>query len=86
MMARAAGFSNFLVLPSAKAPLATRCPTSGGAEEREIGEIFVGRETPPICRSEARWKLEGEKRKPKLVFWRETKDCEGNKGWVVVVG
>jgi hypothetical protein len=30
--------------------------------------------------------LDGEKRKPLLVFWRETKDCEGKKGWVVVVG
>lgn len=34
---------------------------------REIGEIFVDRESPPICRSEARWRLEGAKRKPKLV-------------------
>ena len=55
-------------------------------ETREIGEIFVDRETPPTCRIEARWRLEGEKRKPKLVFWRETKDCEGKQGWVVVVG
>lgn len=53
---------------------------------REIGEIFVDRESPPICRSEARWRLEGAKRKPKLVFWRETKDCGGKQGWVVVVG
>ncbi|MGE5261128.1 MAG: hypothetical protein ACM3MH_09665 [Actinomycetota bacterium] len=37
-------------------------------------------------RTEARWKLEGKKRKPKLVFWRETKNCEGKKGWVVLVG
>lgn len=55
-------------------------------ETREIGEIFVDRETPPMCRSEARWQLEGAKRKPKLVFWRETRDCEGKQGWVVVVG
>ena len=53
---------------------------------REIGEIFVDRETPPICRTEARWRLEGEERKPKLVFWRSTKDCEGKQGSVVVVG
>ena len=55
-------------------------------ETKEIGDIFVDHESPPICRTEARWRLEGEKRKPKLVFWRETKDCEGKKGWVVVVG
>lgn len=55
-------------------------------ETNEIGEIFVDRENPPICRTEGRWKLEGKKRKPKLVFLRETKDCEGKKGWVVVVG
>ncbi len=53
---------------------------------REIGEVFVDRENQPICRTEARWKLEGEKRKAKLVFWRETRDCEGKRGWVVVVG
>ena len=35
---------------------------------REIGEIFVDRESPPICRIEARWRLEGEKRKPKLTM------------------
>lgn len=55
-------------------------------ETREIGDIFVDYESPPICRTEARWPLEGEKRKPKLVFWRETKDCEGRRGWVVLVG
>jgi ketosteroid isomerase-like protein len=37
-------------------------------------------------RTQARWRLEGERRLPKLVFWRETKDCEGKTGWVVVVG
>ena len=55
-------------------------------ETQEIGEIFVDRENLPICRIEGRWRLEGAKRQPKLVFWRETRDCEGNKGWVVVVG
>ena len=50
---------------------------------REIGEIFVDRESPPICRIEARWRLEGEERKPKLTFWRETKDCDGKRGWIV---
>ncbi|HZP10424.1 hypothetical protein [Methyloceanibacter sp.] len=51
----------------------------------EIGEIFVDRESPPICRTESRWQLEGKKRKPRLVFMRETRDCEGRGGWVVVV-
>jgi hypothetical protein len=55
-------------------------------ETNEIGEIFVDRENPPICRTEARWKLEGKTRKPKLVFLRETRDCEGKRGWVVLVG
>jgi hypothetical protein len=55
-------------------------------ETNEISEIFVDRENPPVCRTEARWKLEGKKRKPKLVFLRETRDCEGKKGWAVVVG
>jgi len=53
---------------------------------REIGEIFVDHENLAVCRTEARWKLEGEKRTPKLVFWRETRDCDGRRGWVVVVG
>jgi hypothetical protein len=55
-------------------------------ETREIGEIFVDRESAPICRTEARWRLEGEKRTPELVYWRETKDCDGKQGWVVLVG
>jgi len=59
-------------------------------DENEIGEIFVDRdidrEDQSFCRSEGRWRLEGVKRKPKLVFWRETKDCEGKQGWVVVLG
>jgi hypothetical protein len=55
-------------------------------KRNKIGEIFVDRENPPICRTEARWRLQGKKRKPKLVFLRETRDCEGRRGWVVVVG
>jgi hypothetical protein len=60
-------------------------------ERAEIGEIFVDREVeeridPDICRTEGRWRLEGEQRQPKLVLWRETSDCEGKTGWVVVVG
>ncbi len=44
----------------------------------------IDRDDQSFCRSEGRWRLEGVKRKPKLVFWRETKDCEGKQGWVVV--
>jgi hypothetical protein len=60
-------------------------------DKNEIGEIAVdsdpdSRPVPNVCRSEGRWRLEGAKREPKLVFWRETSDCEGKTGWVVVVG
>jgi len=60
-------------------------------ESSEIGEIAVdsdpdSRPTPNICRSEGRWRLEGHPPKSKLVFWRETRDCDGRKGWNVVVG
>jgi hypothetical protein len=51
-----------------------------------IADIFVDRESPPICRTEARWRLEGKKRKPRLVFWRETRDWQSNHGRVVVSG
>jgi hypothetical protein len=59
-------------------------------DKDEIGEIFVDRDIDrddkSYCRSEGRWRLEGPGRKPKLVFWRETEDCDGKKGWVVLVG
>jgi hypothetical protein len=58
--------------------------------KNEIGEIFVNREVeerahPDICRTEGRWRLEGKPPEPKLVFWRETEDCEGRLSWQVVV-
>jgi hypothetical protein len=61
------------------------------SDKTEIGEIAVdsdadSRPTPNVCRSEGRWRLEGEKRTPRLVFWRETEDCEGKTGWKVIVG
>ncbi|HSD92219.1 MAG TPA: hypothetical protein VLB11_04250 [Methyloceanibacter sp.] len=59
-------------------------------DKDELGEIFVDRDIDrddkSYCRSEGRWRLEGPKRTPKLVFWRETEDCDGKKGWVVLVG
>ena len=43
----------------------------------EVGEVFVDREDKSVCRFEGRWKLERETREPRLVFWRENKDCAG---------
>lgn len=59
-------------------------------DENELGETFVDRDIDrddkSYCRREGRWRLEGPKRTPKLVFWRETQDCDGKTGWVVLVG
>lgn len=60
-------------------------------DKSEIGELAVdndpdSRPIQNVCRSEGRWRLEGERPTPKLVFWRETWDCEGKTGWTVVVG
>ena len=51
----------------------------------EIGNVFVDREGEGTCRFEARWKLEGNKREPRLVFWRENKDCDGKKPWQILL-
>lgn len=61
------------------------------SDSSEIGEIFVDREVeeradPEVCRTEGRWRLEGKPPEPKLVFWRETPDCAGKRGWKVVIG
>jgi hypothetical protein len=60
-------------------------------DRNEIGEIAVdsdpdSRPTPNICRSEARWRLEGTPPEPRLVFWRETADCKGMTGWKIIIG
>lgn len=60
-------------------------------ESNEIGSIAVdsdpdSRPTPGICRTESRWRLEGNAPEPKLVFWRETADCAGETGWHVLLG
>lgn len=57
----------------------------------EIGQIAVdsdpdSRPIPNVCRSEARWRLEGHPPNPELVFWRETEDCAGKSGWKTIVG
>jgi hypothetical protein len=59
------------------------------SDRGEVGEIF-DRETderadPNVCRTEGRWRLEGSPPEPKLVFWRQTADCDGKKGWSVIV-
>jgi len=51
---------------------------------REFNALFVDPEDGKICRTEARWIAENPL-KPRLVFWRETKDCEGRTGWRVLV-
>jgi len=53
---------------------------------RELTELFVDPENDAACRSEARWRLTGTPPTPQLVFWRETRDCEGRSGWRTVVG
>jgi hypothetical protein len=50
---------------------------------REVAELFVDPERR-ICRTEARWRLAGPTAQPRLVFWRETRDCKGR--WRVPVG
>jgi hypothetical protein len=51
---------------------------------REFNHLFVDPEDNKICRTEARW-IARNPAKPELVFWRETKDCEGKKDWRVLV-
>jgi hypothetical protein len=51
---------------------------------REFNALFVDPEDKRICRTEARW-IAKDPVKPRLVFWRQTKDCEGKTGWRVLV-
>lgn len=51
---------------------------------REFNHLFVDPEDKSVCRTEARW-IARDPLKPQLVFWRETKDCDGKKGWRVLV-
>jgi hypothetical protein len=53
--------------------------------ENEIAGT-TGRLTRLICRAEGRWRMEGKKPAPGLVFWRQTRDCEGKTGWRTVTG
>lgn len=51
-------------------------------DAHEVTELFVDPESK-ICRTEGRWKVEAEG-SPKLIFWRQTRDCDGKKGWRVM--
>ncbi|BBK42952.1 hypothetical protein STVA_29720 [Allostella vacuolata] len=52
---------------------------------RQIAELSVDPEAH-ICRSEARWRIAGPQAPPRLVFWRQTRDCTGRRGWKVLAG
>ena len=45
----------------------------------------VGRLTRRICRAEGRWQMEGKQPSPSLVYWRQTRDCDGKTGWQVML-
>lgn len=45
----------------------------------------VGRLSRRICRAEGRWRMEGRKPAPSLMFWRQTRDCDGKTRWQVMV-
>ena len=53
--------------------------------ENEISGT-TGRLTRLICRAEGRWRMEGKQPAPGLVFWRQTRDCEGKTRWRTVTG
>jgi hypothetical protein len=51
----------------------------------EIVESLLDLEAAGFCRSESRWKLIGELKRPMLVSVRQTRDCRGVTGWVSVL-
>jgi hypothetical protein len=53
-------------------------------EQRELTELSVDPEADDVCRSEGRWRLDA-KAQPQLIWWRQTRDCKGKRGWRVVV-
>jgi hypothetical protein len=50
----------------------------------EVSQLFVDPETR-ICRIESRWRLTGKNAEPVLTHWRQTRDCNGRRGWVTLV-
>ncbi len=53
--------------------------------ENEISGT-TGRLTRRVCRAEGRWRMEGKQPAPGLVYWRQTRDCDGKAGWQTVIG
>lgn len=41
----------------------------------------VGKLSRRICKAEGTWRMEGKNPQPGLVFWRQTRDCDGKTGW-----
>jgi hypothetical protein len=54
------------------------------ASENEIAGTS-GRLSRRICRAEGRWRMEGKTPQPTLLFWRQTRDCDGKTGWQIMV-
>ncbi len=52
--------------------------------ENEISGSTL-RLTRRICRAEGRWRMEGKQPAPGLVYWRQTRDCDGKAGWQTVI-
>lgn len=52
-------------------------------KQRDVTELFVDPETR-VCRTEGRWRFDA-KAQPQLIFWRQTRDCEGKSGWRVIL-
>lgn len=52
--------------------------------DREISSLFVDPESR-ICRSEGVWRLDAAAQQPRLIRWRQTRDCDGKRGWHVIV-
>jgi hypothetical protein len=51
---------------------------------REFNHFFTDPENKSICRTEAAW-VSPDPLKPRLIFWREAKACEGDKGWRTLI-
>ena len=57
--------------------------TFAAAQKEIAGDI--GRLSRRICRAEGRWRMEGKQPAPALVYWRQTRNCDGKSGWQVLV-
>jgi hypothetical protein len=51
---------------------------------RDFYHFFMDPEDDSVCRTDAIW-IAQEPLKPQLVFWREAKACEGDKGWRTLI-